>query len=235
MKLKKHNEKPHLNPIGRKELRNTCIPSLLEKGSMRLLSFLIFNISFLIALAQSYNPLLPPDTYRNKDNPYYWKNRLPYPGYWQQDVHYEIKANIDEKTDIIDGKLNLTYWNNSPDTLHEVFFHLYENAYQPGSYYDNLQINNKARPKYGKHESQKLGTTIQSLRHEGKEMTIELDNTICRVKLDKPILPNSSTDFEIEFKTYFDIDGTVRRRNKVYNAYGYKHYNGVHWRCKPYS
>ncbi|MDZ4846094.1 MAG: M1 family metallopeptidase [Chitinophagales bacterium] len=181
------------------------------------------------AFAQSTNTLTPPTTYRSSDNPFYWKNRSPYPGYWQQDVHYAIKASIDEKKDIIDGKLKLTYWNNSPDTLHEVFFHLYENAVQPGSYYDELHKQNKLKPKYGKYEAQKLGTPIQSFTHEEKDLQIELDNTIFRVQLDKPIFPNDSTFFEIEFKTYFDIEGTIRRRNKVYEAYGYKHYNGVHW------
>lgn len=179
--------------------------------------------------AQPYDPLHPPTTYRNADNPFYWKNRPPYPGYWQQDVHYEIKANIDEKTDIVDGKLKLTYWNNSPDTLYEAFFHLYENAFQPGSYYDNLHCNNKVKTKYGRYESQKLGTTIQSFRQEGKNLPIEPDNTIFRVKLDKPVFPNASTTFDIEFKTYFDSGGSVRRRNKVYEFHGYKHYDGVHW------
>lgn len=199
------------------------------KSALILLAGWHLSISAHTLCAQPYDPLHPPDTYRNADNPYYWKNRPPYPGYWQQDVHYEIKANIDEKTDIIDGKLKLTYWNNSPDTLHEVFFHLYENAVQPGSYYDELYKQNKLNPKYGKYEAQRLGTTIQSFRHKGKEKQLELDNTIFRVRLDKPILPDDSTVFEIEFKTYFDIEGTIRRRNKVYEAYGYKHYNGVHW------
>ncbi len=189
--------------------------------------FLIISAHQLFA--QTYDPLYPPNTYQNKDNPYYWKNRPPYPGYWQQDVHYVIKADIDEKTDIVDGKQKLIYWNNSPDTLHEVFFHLYENAVQPDSYYDELHKQNNQKPKYGKYESQKLGTPVQSFRHEGKEIPIELDNTIFRAQLDKPIFPNDSTVFEIEFKTYFDIEGTIRRRNKVYEAYGYKHYNGVHW------
>lgn len=194
-----------------------------------LLALWLIGTSANPVFAQSGNNPFPPNNYRSKNNPYYWKNRLPYSGYWQQDVHYEIKANIDEKTDIIDGKLKLTYWNNSPDTLREVFFHLYENAVQPGSYYDELYKQNKLKPKYGKYEAQKLGTPIQSFRHEGKEAQIELDNTIFRVRLDKPVLPNDSTVFEIEFKTYFDIEGTIRRRNKVYDAYGYKHYNGVHW------
>ena len=39
----------------------------------------------------SYDPLSSPNTYRNVDNPNYWKNKMHYAAYWQQDVHYEIK------------------------------------------------------------------------------------------------------------------------------------------------
>jgi hypothetical protein len=115
--------------------------------------FLFCGVISVIPAQMSYNPLLPPDTYRNADNPHYWKNRKPFEGYWQQDVHYTIKANIDETTDIISGSEKLVYYNNSPDELNFVFFHLYQNAFQPGSYYDNLQKNNGVIPKYGKYES----------------------------------------------------------------------------------
>ncbi len=194
--------------------------------------FICFILSFGFSIGQgqtSYNPQSPPNTFRNADNPFYWKNKLPHPGYWQQDVHYEIKADVDELTDIITGSQKLTYWNNSPDTLYEVFFHLYENAYQPGSYLDNLQKNNQVKVEYGHYEKQGFGTTIQSFRHEGEDMEIELDNTVFRVKLNKPLLPNASTFFEVEFKTYFQLDGNVRRRNKAFTSYGAKQFNGVHW------
>ena len=36
---------------------------------------------------EPYNPLSQPNTYQNSDNPNYWKNKMPYEGYWQQDVH----------------------------------------------------------------------------------------------------------------------------------------------------
>jgi aminopeptidase N len=72
--------------------------------------------------------------YASSENPFYWKNKLPYAGYWQQDVHYRIKANISEVSDVVDATEELTYTNNSPDTLRWVFFHLYQNAFQPGSY-----------------------------------------------------------------------------------------------------
>jgi len=182
--------------------------------------------------SQSFDALHPPDTYRNADNPYYWKNRPPYPGYWQQDVSYTIKAKIDDAENIIDGNLELTYWNNSPDTLTFVYFHLYQNAFQPGSYLDNLTKNNDVKPRWGKYESQKLGTVIGNLmvNDGGKsyETKTELDNTILKVYLKDPLIPGSQVKFSIRFKTYFDT-GSERRRMKVFNVNGFKHFDGVHW------
>ncbi len=182
--------------------------------------------------SQSFDASHPPNTYQNKDNPFYWKNRPPYPGYWQQDVYYNLKAKIDDAKDIIDANLELTYWNNSPDTLTFVYFHLYQNAFQPGSYLDNLTKNNGVKPKWGKYESQKLGTVISSLRlNDGVktyEAKTELDNTILKVYLNEPMLPGTEIKFLISFKTYFD-SGSERRRMKKFITNGFKHYDGAHW------
>ncbi len=190
---------------------------------MMIISFRSFSQSTV-----AYDPLNPPNTFRNEDNPHYWKNRPPSSSYWQQDVHYEIKATIDEKTDIITASQKLTYWNNSPDTLDFVFFHLYQNSFQPGSYLDELIKENGGIPKYGKYESKNLGTEISKMQSNGKDLKIEADFSVIKVYLSKPLLPISSVVFETEFKTYFD-NGSVRRRMKFYNAWGFKHYNGVHW------
>src|SRR3954463_11045974 len=80
--------------------------------------------------------------YRSATNPLYWKNRKPYEGYWQQDVHYNIKAEINDSTDILTGSEELTYWNNSPYDLSFVYFHLYSNAQVKGSYAADLYKNN---------------------------------------------------------------------------------------------
>ncbi len=194
---------------------------------------LIFALMFILYSVQVYsqihNPNQPPNTYAQGDNPLYWKNRPPYPGYWQQDIYYKIDAKIDEEADIIDGELTLIYWNNSPDELDFVFFHLYNNAFQPGSYYDNLIRNNKITPRYGKYENQGLGTKIEQLWVNGKEVEMELDNTILKVWLPQTLKKGDHIEFYIKFKTYFDPGGNVRRRMKTFNAYGYKHYDGVHW------
>ena len=100
-----------------------------------LLIILLQGSSFIFCQSE-YNPLSTPNTYQNTDNPNYWKNKPPNKSYWQQDVHYVIKAKIDEQTDIISATQKLTYTNNSPDNLDVVYFHLYQNAFQPDSYLD---------------------------------------------------------------------------------------------------
>jgi len=166
--------------------------------------------------------------YRSSENPFYWKNKKPYEGYWQQDVYYAIKANVDDKSDIVDGHEELTYWNNSPDELNFVYFHLYSNAQAKGSYLADLYKNNGVNVKFGKYEQQGLGTNISKISLNGVELKTELDNTVLKVYLPQPLKSNQSITFDINFKTYFD-NGTIRNRMKMFNAFGYKHYDLVHW------
>jgi len=173
--------------------------------------------------------------YRSTDNPFYWKNRIPVEGYWQQDVDYNIRALVDDQRNIISGNLSLTYYNNSPDTLSFVYFHLYQNAFQPGSYLENLHLNNQYPIRFGKYESMKLGTVVEKLEITGTNNNEEAyhpelvhDNTILRVNLKHALLPGSSMKFSIIFRTYFD-SGNIRRRMKVFNASGFRHFDGVHW------
>ena len=105
--------------------------------------FLILFLFCLISFANfAQNEFLG---YRSFSNPFYWKNKKPYEGYWQQDVHYSIQAELDDSLDIVSGVENLTYWNNSPDTLFHVFFHLYSNANAKGSYLEDLYKNNNIK------------------------------------------------------------------------------------------
>ena len=53
--------------------------------------------------------------------------------YWQQSVDYTMSVSLDSKTSNYTGKQKLIYKNNSPETLHKVFYHLYFNAFQPES------------------------------------------------------------------------------------------------------
>src|SRR6266508_3488677 len=59
------------------------------------------------------------------------------PDRWQQRVKYSMNIDMNVKTNRFTGKQKLEYWNNSPDTLTRVFYHLYWNAFQPNSMMDN--------------------------------------------------------------------------------------------------
>ena len=64
---------------------------------------------------------------------------------------------------------------------------------------------------------------------QNKKLSIEIDNTIMKVFLNEPIKSGERRTFDIVFKSYFGGNGSVRRRMKVYEEFGVKHYNGVHW------
>lgn len=53
--------------------------------------------------------------------------------YWQQDIRFTALARLDEPSGVLTGSGRLLYRNNSPDTLSSIAFHLYLNAFRPGS------------------------------------------------------------------------------------------------------
>lgn len=200
------------------------------KNIFAFLLLFIFAINGLIAQEKPvrYNPISKPNTYRNSDNPNYWKNKKPNSDYWQQDVYYQIQANIDEQKDIIEGKETLTYWNNSPDDLNVVYFHLYQNAFQPCSHHAELNTQNKNKINYGPYEENKKGTEVHSITSKGRKLLLEQDNTILKIHLNKPIKSGELIVFDIDFTTYFG-EGNMGRRMQKFKSNGKMHYNGVHW------
>lgn len=50
--------------------------------------------------------------------------------YWQQQVNVSINVSLNDKDHTIDAFETLEYINNSPDTLHFIWFHLWPNAYK---------------------------------------------------------------------------------------------------------
>jgi hypothetical protein len=196
---------------------------------MKYFSVLIFLFINISTNAQSaYNPNALPNDYNSRENPYYWKNRKPYQGYWQQDVYYKIDAQIDETTDIISGSEQLKYWNNSPDTLQFVYFHLYQQAFVKGGHIENLNLNNNVKQKFGRYEASGKGCIIESIRIDGKELEQIKDFSVVKIILPYSLLPNEAITFDIKFSTCFD-NGSQRRRFKKFDSYGSTHYDGVHW------
>src|SRR5688572_8951573 len=147
-------------------------------------------------------------------------------GYWQQRVKYAMDVDVNAEANRFSGKQKLEYWNNSPDTLTKVFYHLYWNAFQPGSEMDvrsrrqgTIQIGSgvdwdtRVRDRIANLKPDEIGyQKILSLKMNGKPQVFETEETILEVKLDKPILPRTKVVFDMEFETQVPIQ--VRRSGR---------------------
>jgi hypothetical protein len=126
--------------------------------------------------------------------------------YWQQQVDYSISITMDTKKHQYSGVENLTYQNNSPDTLHKVFFHLYPNAFQSGSMMDVrsqniLDPDSRVTDRIGNLSEKEIGyLKISELTHDEDPTVFKISQTILIVELSKPIPPHSSATFNLEFE-----------------------------------
>ncbi len=138
-------------------------------------------------------------------------------GYWQQHVDYVMDIDMDVKTYQYKGKQTLTYTNNSPDVLEKVYFHLYNNAFQPGSDMD-IRLQNIKDPdgrmvvKSGTKENPIVTSRISQLQPDeigfikvstltqnGASVPYSVDGTILEVVLNEGIAPGAKAVFDMEF------------------------------------
>jgi hypothetical protein len=126
--------------------------------------------------------------------------------YWQQEIKYDIKVELDDKTHIYQGYQDIAYRNNSPDTLKRLFFHLYYNAFRPGSMMDvRSRSIEDPDPRIGDRISQlkedEAGyLRVNSFKIKGESQEIFEHGTILEVKLSKPILPGKQAKIELDFE-----------------------------------
>src|SRR6185295_3160305 len=134
---------------------------------------------------------------------------------WQQRVEYQINVKLDVKTHRMAGTEKLKYFNNSPDTLAKVYYHLYFNAFQPGSMMDVRSRTLKDPDARIADRISKLGPAdigyqkILSLKQDGKTISYKVDGTILEVTLDKPVMPRTSATFDMEFESQVPLQ--IRR------------------------
>jgi len=149
--------------------------------------------------------------------------KLTASSYWQQRVKYTLTAQLDTKNHTVNGEESLIYYNNSPDTLSTVYFHLYQNAFRKGSYYD-LKLRDSKSDRIKKlSPAQEGGTDILSFKINGQEFNrYTIDNTIMRVDLPDGLIPGDSLVFSARFTTKF---GSVNRRmHRIGNTYVVAHW-----------
>jgi hypothetical protein len=88
-----------------------------------------------MASAQTYQPreTFAPYDMGQGVNVYRSSNGLPGPAYWQNRADYAIHATLDEKGPGLTGSEEVSYTNNSPDTLDVLWLQLDQNLYKADS------------------------------------------------------------------------------------------------------
>jgi len=118
-------------------------------------------------------------------------------GYWQQRVTYTIVAHLDEGLRGITATGQLRYVNNSPDTLREMYFHQYLNAFRPGSKWsasDERENRNRfqdlSEPYYG------YERLTRAPMVDGVPTLVDYpgapDSTVMHMRLPRPLPPGDS-------------------------------------------
>ncbi|PAM92346.1 peptidase M1 [Flavobacterium sp. IR1] len=144
-----------------------------------------------------------------------WAQNTPY---WQQHADYKMEVAMDVKNYQYKGKQELVYTNNSPDTLRKVFYHLFPNAFQPGSEMDGRlhtikdpdgRMVIKTKGADGKDVKQSRIETLKpneigflkitNFKQDGVTAQTRVSGTTFEVTLAKPILPNSKSTFTLDF------------------------------------
>lgn len=125
--------------------------------------------------------------------------------YWQQHADYTMEVDMNVKNYQYTGEQELVYTNNSPDTLHQVFYHLYFNAFQPGSEMDvrsrTIQDpDDRVGSRIADLKSNEIGyLKVDKLLQDGKKTDYKTVGTILQVSLSEPILPGEKTTFTMDF------------------------------------
>lgn len=137
---------------------------------------------------------------------------------WQQNIYYKMIIDFEVSNHTFSGQQEITYFNNSPDSLHQLFFHLYLNAFQPGSDMDirSLTIKDPDRrvgERINNLSPDEIGyQKIEYLAINGKESEFHIEGTVMEVHLNTPIPPNSENTIEINFNAQVPVQ--VRRNGR---------------------
>ena len=187
------------------------------------------------------------DKFRQLDEslptPNVYRNAAGEPGheYWQQQVDYKIKAKLDEEKRRIEASQDITYHNNSPDTLKYLWVQLDQNKFRNdsmsamtstfggignrGPATSTASSSKPAQLSLGALRRQQftddivLGYNIQSVKDKkGKNLKHTIVGTNMRIDLPVHLKPGKKVEFSIDF------DFNIVEEDAVSARSGYEHF-----------
>lgn len=143
--------------------------------------------------------------------------------YWQQQVDFKIDVTLDDKSHSLDGFVKMDYYNNSPDTLHYIWIHLWPNAYKNDRTALSDQLLENGRTDFYFSNSDKRGY-INRLDFRVNAMVARTEDhpqhqDIIKVVLPQPLAPKSSatiqTPFHVQLPFNFSRGGHVGQSYQI--------------------
>ena len=138
--------------------------------------------------------------------------------YWQQHVDYTMDVTMDVSSSAYSGTQQLVYSNNSPEDLSVVFYHLYYNAFQPGSEMDVRSItisdpDSRVDDRISRLKKEDYGfMNVLSLNQNNVPVDFSVAGTILEVQLNAPIKSGESAVFDMIFEG--QVPPVIRRAGK---------------------
>ncbi len=139
-------------------------------------------------------------------------------GYWQQRAEYKMEVELNTDNHQMNGTQELKYYNNSPDTLKKVYYHLYFNAFQPGSMMDarsrTIQDPDpRVEARIVSLKTNEIGyQRINELEQDGNAVKWSINQTLLTVELATPLLPGKFTNFSMDFESQVPVQ--IRRSGR---------------------
>ncbi len=125
------------------------------------------------------------------------------PAYWQQQVNYTIDVSLNDNDNTLDGFVKMQYYNNSNDTLHFIWFHVWPNAYKNDktAFSDQL-IENGRKDFYFSNDAKRGYINRLDFKVDGIT-AITTDHPqhqdIIKLMLPVPLPPNNSANIQTPF------------------------------------
>lgn len=146
--------------------------------------------------------------------------------YWQQEVQYQIAVQLDTKNHRLTGTETLKYKNNSPDTLSEVWFHLYPNAYKDDNSIFAQELRQNGSSRFALAPAEERGfIQIDSIFAQNQRLSGRYkpgDETEMLVPLPVPLKPGETITFRLHFQVKIPF---------IFSRFGHigQHYECTQW------
>ncbi len=134
---------------------------------------------------------------------------------WQQAAKYTMDIDLNVNMHQYAGNQVIEYTNNSPESLDKIFYHLFFNAFQPGSMMDvRSRTIEDPDSRVGDRifyltEDQQGWIQVKSLKMDGKKQEYQAVGTILEVSLRKAIEPGQTVKLEMTWDAQVPLQ--VRR------------------------